>query len=71
MSKYSIAKDLIAKATVEGKQESLDATDILEALLVQGIADLKEATSSDYARGFLQYEIESLGSGGIYEVQKR
>jgi hypothetical protein len=67
-SKYTIANtladDLAASATVE----ALPLGEVQGATLVTLIQALKATTSVQSLRGLLQYEIDSLGSGDVYEV---
>ena len=54
-----------------GSEEGLDDNDVLEALIVTAIQELKKVSEAPYIKGFLQYEVDSLGSGGTYDVQRR
>ncbi len=71
MSKYSVAKESIAAAIEAGKGESLEPADVLEALIVSSVEEMKSHKDRAYIKGFLQYELDSLGSGGTYEIQRR
>jgi len=71
MSKYSVAKQAISDAVTAGQSENLDAADVLEALIVSAVQSLKEERDAAYVKGVLQYEVDSLGSGGTYEIQRR
>ncbi|MFK7912461.1 MAG: hypothetical protein AB8B93_00990 [Pseudomonadales bacterium] len=71
MSKYSIAKELIATTTDSASQAGIDRDDAIEALMTLCIQDMKEQRGSDYTKSYLRYELDSVGSGGVYEIQKR
>eukprot|EP00752_Nemacystus_decipiens_P017061 g15278.t1 len=45
-----------------------EAAEACEAALVLLVQTLKAARGADYVHGVLSYEIESLGSGGVFEV---
>ncbi len=70
MSKYGLAKELIEVAHNRAAQTGIDAEDVLEATLVLIVQELKPLRGVESVRGFLQYEIDSLGSGGVYEIQR-
>ncbi len=69
-SKYGIANDLIAQVSPLAAEHSLDSADVHEATIVMLVQALKEAKGPDYVRGILQYEMDSLGSGGVYEIAR-
>lgn len=69
-SKYGIANEIIAEIDSQSELNNLDAADVQEATLVMLVQALKEARGRDYTRGVLQYEIDSLGSGGVYEIAR-
>lgn len=69
-SKYGIANEIIADIASRSQQHNLDAADAQEATLVMLVQALKETRGRDYTRGVLQYEIDSLGSGGVYEIAR-
>ncbi len=70
MSKYSIANELVATAREKAEAAGLDSTDVHEATLVMLVQALKESRGAQNTRGILQYEIDSLGSGGVYEIAR-
>ena len=39
-------------------------------LLISLVQQMKDARGVDYIRSILQYEIDSLGSGGTFEIQR-
>ena len=43
---------------------------MFEATIVMLVQALKEAKGPDHVRGILQYEMDSLGSGGVYEIAR-
>ncbi len=69
-SKYALAKELIASINESATANNLSAHDVQEATLVMLVQALKAAGGADYTRGILQYEIDSLGSGGVYEIAR-
>ena len=69
-SKYGVAKEVIAQAKTRAQAEGLDPADVLEATVVSLVQELKDASGPGYVRGVLQYEIDSLGSGGVYEIAR-
>ena len=69
-TKYGLAKELIAILDKRARDEALNTEDAEEALLVSIIQSLKGHKGVEYLRGILQYEIDSLGSGGVYEIQR-
>lgn len=70
-SKYSIAKDMIEACNSAASDAGIDPGDVKEALLISVIAALKEERDADNLRSLLQYEVDSLGSGGVHEIQRR
>lgn len=71
VSKYSIAKQQIQNTIDCAKEAGIDGVEALEALTVMLVQELKSGRGADHTRQFLQYEIDSLGSGGFFEIQKR
>jgi len=69
-SKYSLAKEGIADITKRAMDVSIDPAEAQEALIVSLVQTLKETNGADYVRGVLQYEVECLGSGGVFEIQR-
>ncbi len=70
MSKYSIANELVAAAAEKAQAAGLDGTDVQEATLVMLVQALKASRGAQGTRSILQYEIDSLGSGGVYEIAR-
>ena len=70
MSKYSLAKELIAELSGKAEQSSVDPDEAHEALLISLVQQMKDDRGVDYIRSILQYEIDSLGSGGTFEIQR-
>lgn len=69
-SKYTIANELVALGNERADTHALDATDVQEATIVMLVQALKETRGPAHVRGILQYEIDSLGSGGLYEIAR-
>lgn len=70
MSKYSLANEIIANLDGQADAQNIDPVDAQEALFVLLVQALKGNRGADYMRGILQYEIDSLGSGGVYEIAR-
>lgn len=70
MSKYGLAKRVIRDLDGQASTMSIDCMDAQEALLVSLVQTLKEGKGSEHIRGILRYELDSLGSGGMYEIQR-
>lgn len=70
MSKYGLAKRVIRDLEGQAKTMAIDGMDAQEALLISLVQTLKEGRGVEHIRGILRYEIDSLGSGGLYEVQR-
>jgi hypothetical protein len=70
MSKYGLAKAAIEKLDAAAKDDNIDVVDAQEALVVSLVQTLKELGGVEFVRGVLKYELESLGSGGLYEIQR-
>ncbi|MEM9622198.1 MAG: hypothetical protein AAF993_11145 [Pseudomonadota bacterium] len=69
-SKYALANQLIEQLQSSSGQHKLDTPDVEEATLVMLVQALKSSKGADYTRGILQYELDSLGSGGVYEIAR-
>lgn len=69
-TKYGIANELIAQIDSHAGLNSLDPADVQEATVVMLVQALKASKGADYTRSMLQYEIDSLGSGGVYEIAR-
>ncbi|MGI9329043.1 MAG: hypothetical protein ACR2PZ_27745 [Pseudomonadales bacterium] len=71
MSKYALAKDLLAQSSSLADGADLDSVDVLEALVVMGIQNLIQARDGNYVRSFLEYELDNIRADGVFEIQKR
>ena len=69
-SKYGIANDLIAQIEPLAGENNLEPADVHEATIVMLVQALKDAKGPDFVRSILQYEMDSLGSGGVYEIAR-
>ncbi len=69
-SKYGVANELIAGIDSQASEHNLEARDIQEATLVMLVQALKKQCGVEYVRGLLTYEIDSLGSGDMYEIAR-
>ncbi len=71
VSKYGLARELIEELGRRSRDAGLDPDDVEEALLISLVQSLKARRGSADVRSVLQYEIDSLGSGDVYEIQRR
>ena len=71
MSKYSLAKTVIEQLADASADEGVEVADAQEALLISLVQELKQSRGPEYLKSLLQYEVDSLGSGGQYEIQRR
>lgn len=71
ISKYGLAKELIETLAARAREAGLDPGDVEEAMLISLVQSLKAARGAADVRSILQYEIDSLGSGDVYEIQRR
>ena len=69
-SKYGIAKEILSEITARAEPDSLDPTDVQEATLILLVQELKKSRGVGYLRGVLQYELDSLGSEGVFDLQR-
>ena len=70
MSKYGLAKRVIRDLDGMAEAISIDRDDAQEALLISLVQTLKESRGVEHIRGILRYELDSLGSGSVYEIQR-
>ena len=71
MSKHKLAKSAVATLRESSAQAGIDADEAVEALLTWCIEDMKETRGRDHTRTYVQYELESIGTGDFFEIQKR
>lgn len=69
-TKYELAQTMIDTLTSRAQLESIEVPDACEAALILLVQNLKASRGVDYVHGLLRYEIDSLGSGGVFEVQR-
>ncbi len=70
-SKHALAKLMLQALEADCAAEAVDRDEGVEALLTSCIQDMQRQRGSDFTREYLQFELSSLGSGGLYDVQKR
>lgn len=70
MSKYKLSEKIISDLEPAARRIGIDSEDVQEALLVSLVQALRASRGSDYVRGFLQYELDSLGGGGVHEIAR-
>ena len=68
--KYDLAKQAIATIESSSSEQAVDAADAQEATLVLLVQELKESRGVAYLRNMLQFELDNLGRGGVYDVAK-
>ena len=64
MSKYSIAKQCMADAITAAKEEKINDSDVLEALVITVIAQLTETTGAKRTAELIDYELRNI-SGAL------
>ncbi len=69
-TKYGLAKEALQWLADNAGEVPVTVDEAEEALLISLIQNMKENRGRDYLRGVLQYEIDSLGSGGVYEIAR-
>ena len=69
-TKYGIANALIDDLNTRAADAAIEPGDAMEATLIMLIQAFKESRGADYARGILQYELDSLGSGGTFDIAR-
>ena len=70
MSKYSLAKETILGLNERATPLSIEPKDAQEALLISLVQSLRDAQGPEYVRGILQYEVDNLGSAGLFDIQR-
>lgn len=70
-SKHALAKQVLQILEADCAAHTVDRDEGVEALLTLCIQDMQLQRGSNFARDYLQFELGSLGSGGLYDVQKR
>ena len=68
-TKYAIARELNDQLHQYADSNGLDKTDVEEATLILLIQALKNSRGSKSMRGWLQYEIDNLGTS-VFEIQR-
>lgn len=71
MSKYTLAKEQIKSTADRAEEMGIREVEALEALVVMIVQELKEKIGPVQTKSILQYEVDNLGSGGVYEIQRR
>jgi len=70
-SKHALAKLWLLAVAVDCNTHAVDRNEGVEALLTACILDMQERRGSSFTRDYLRYELSSLGSADVYDVQKR
>lgn len=70
-SKHALAKLTLQALEASCVAEAVDRNEGVEALLTACIQDMQKQRSSSFTRDYLQFELSSLGSSDLYDVQKR
>lgn len=71
MSKHELAKQALHRLREESLAMSINPDEAVEALLTWCIEDMKTLRGPDHARSYVEYELSCIGSGGVFEIQKR
>ena len=69
-TKYGIARDVVNYATDQATENNMAAEDLHEALLISLIQALKDSKGVPYLVPLLRYEIDSLDSGGNFDIAR-
>jgi predicted RNase H-like nuclease len=64
MRKYSIAKQCMAAALTEAKEEKINDSDVLEALIITLIAEMTKIAGAIRTAEVIDYELRNI-SGGL------
>jgi hypothetical protein len=59
--KYTIARELIDRAIGDGREHGWNSEDMLVALIVSSVAQLKATSGVQSAHQTLKYELDNLG----------
>ena len=71
MSKYALAKTQLEQTLDEATNQGLSQGDVVEALIVLAIQESIKLRGADDTRSYLEYEVSSISSGGVHEIQRR
>jgi len=71
MSKHKLAKAALAEMRERCVEQGIDPNEAVEALLTWCIEDMKVEQGKDHTRSYVQYELDCVGSGDVYEIQRR
>lgn len=71
LSKHAYAKQVLEEHQRGCHALGLDPDEGLEALLTWCIQKMQSQRGGNFARDYVQYELSALGSGSLYDVQKR
>ncbi len=69
-TKHSIAKDLLVEARTRAESEGIAPAGVLEALLTWLVMAMKEEPEIRDLPGLVRSELDSLGSGGVFEIPR-
>ena len=71
MSKYTLAKAQLEQLLDESSNQGIKQGDVIEALIVLAIQESIKLRGAEDTRSYLEYEVSSIGSGGVHEIQRR
>ncbi len=71
MNKYALAKMQLEQLLDEATNQGLKQGDVIEALIVLAIQQSVELRGAEDTKSYLEYEVSSIGSGGVHEIQRR
>ena len=60
MSKYSIAKQCMADALAAAKEEKINDSDVLEALIITVIAEMTKTAGASRTAEIIDYELRNI-----------
>jgi hypothetical protein len=69
-SKYALAKQVNDELVQQAQAAAIDVADVQQATLVLLVQALKSSLPIPALKSFLQYEIDNLGSGNVFEVPR-
>lgn len=69
-SKYSLANEAIDTLNQRAAENGVEPDDAQEALMILVIQSLKATRGAAALKSLLQYEVDSLGSGGMHDLPR-
>ncbi len=69
-NKHDIAKGALADIQRQAQEAAIESSDVMTALLSWLILEMKECSDIQDLPGLIRSELDSLGSGGVYELPR-